>query len=369
MKIRDYALLFGVFLSGMIVGRQRPSYFYISSSSSPSLSQRIGTDADGRNLNMVRTNLRAYHKILQQQQKQEEGVVVVEEEGKRHSEKEQFGDGNDDSEKELLQLPSFTDLVNASGSDKFYHHHYEHYYERVLPPYRHRPNLKFLEIGADTGVSIDLWDNYFTSPELIVGLAYKNVPEMNVVSAGKRRHNSTTVEIVYGDQSKKATMDRLAAMGPWDIIIDDGSHVPQHVMYTFSELWKTVKRGGYYIIEDIETSYWMVGSELYGYYLNGTGFDAEPQYNVVQYMKQFVDVLIRRQVNAEELSIMDGDDEICSIEFGYNIMLLRKCGDNDSPPPGFMSWRPIDRERMNRWMEKVKSTHPKKDAEGNLVID
>ena len=363
MKISNYVLLFGVFLTGMIVGRQRPSFFL-----SPSLlSQNIDIDADGHNLDAVLTNLRAYQKSLQQKQQQQD-EVEEEEERKRHSEKERSRYGSSDGEKELLQLPSFTDLVNASGSDKFYHHHYEHYYERVLPPYRHRPNLKFLEIGADTGVSIDLWERYFTSPELIVGLAYKNVPEMNVVSAGKRP-NTTAVEIVYGDQSKKATVDRLATMGPWDIIIDDGSHVPQHVMYTFSELWKTVKRGGHYIIEDIETSYWMEGSELYGYYLNGTGFDAEPRYNVVQYMKQFVDVLIRRQVNAEELSIMDGDDEICSIEFGYNIMLLRKCGDEDSPQPAFSSWRPIDRERMNRWMEKAKSTHPKKDGEGNLVID
>jgi len=319
MKIRDCALIFGVFLTGMIVGRQYNlgSYSEVASSA---------TDQNKKN--------------LQQQQQQEE-------------EEKKF-------------LPSFTDLVNASGSDKFFHHHYEHYYERVLPQYRHRPGLKFLEVGADSGKSIDLWDNYFTNPELIVGLAYKNVPRMSVVSAGKRPNS--TVEVVYGDQSKKATMDQLATMGPWDIIIDDGSHVPQHVMYTFTELWKAVKRGGYYIIEDLETSYWLAGSEIYGYYLNGTGFDANPRYNVVQYMKQLVDVLIRRQVNAEELSIMDGDDELCSIEFGYNIMFLRKCGDEDSPPPAFSSWRPIDRERLNVWMEKAKSTHPKKDAEGNLVI-
>ena len=268
--------------------------------------------------------------------------------------------------RDVADLPSFTELLNASGSDKYYNHHYEHYYERILSTYRHQSKLKLLEIGADEGASLDLWDNYFTDPELIVGLAYKNLEGQPLVATGKRPNS--TVEVIYGDQSKKSTMDKLRALGDWDIIIDDGSHVPQHVIYTFSELWQSVKPGGYYIIEDVETSYWLSGSEIYGYQLNETGFGAGPKFHAVEYMKQFIDVLVRRQVNATELSIMEGDDEMCSIEFGFNSIFVRRCGNKDLPAPAFKSFRPIDRERLNFWMQRAKSAHPQKDNQGNLII-
>jgi hypothetical protein len=46
------------------------------------------------------------------------------------------------------------------------------------------------------------------------------------------------------------------ACGPdFDIIIDDGSHVGEHILTSFKILWSTVKPGGYYIIEDLHSIY------------------------------------------------------------------------------------------------------------------
>ncbi|KAI2501785.1 major facilitator superfamily-like protein [Fragilaria crotonensis] len=90
-------------------------------------------------------------------------------------------------------------------------------------------NLKILEIGAKGGKSISLWDNYFEHAELILGLAYaygtENLPE---VIPGMRQN----VRVHFGDQSTRETMQVLADAGPFDIIIDDGSHVPQHVRFS-----------------------------------------------------------------------------------------------------------------------------------------
>ncbi len=42
----------------------------------------------------------------------------------------------------------------------------------------------------------------------------------------------------------------------YDIIIDDGSHVPQHQIISLACLLPALNPGGLYIIEDLETSYW-----------------------------------------------------------------------------------------------------------------
>ena len=36
---------------------------------------------------------------------------------------------------------------------------------------------------------------------------------------------------------------------------------------TFEKLWPSVKDGGWYFIEDVETSYWKPSSSIYGYKL------------------------------------------------------------------------------------------------------
>ena len=40
-----------------------------------------------------------------------------------------------------------------------------------------------------------------------------------------------------------------------DIIIDDGSHINEHVIRTFQYLFPKLKPGGIYVVEDTQTSY------------------------------------------------------------------------------------------------------------------
>lgn len=43
--------------------------------------------------------------------------------------------------------------------------------------------------------------------------------------------------------------------GPFDVIIDDGSHVGEHQWTSFRALIDHVKPGGWYVLEDLSTSY------------------------------------------------------------------------------------------------------------------
>jgi hypothetical protein len=266
-------------------------------------------------------------------------------------------DDDDDDEREEEQVAeeqkSFTDLLIESGSDKFKRHHYERYYTKWLEPYRSKRNVKLLEIGAERGRSLKLWHSYFDDPALILGLAY-GASAQNVDSVAMKLDRA---KVHFGDQSKKETMDYLKKKGPWDIIIDDGSHVPQHVLISLFSLWSSIKPGGMYVIEDLETSYWESGSMIYGYQLNHTGIGVGPEYSVVSKLEQIQQVLVRHQIGSRELSVMPGDHDICSVEWGMNLVVLRKCEDDGKPKPPYL--KPVyDADLMRKWIKKAQRTNP-----------
>ena len=48
----------------------------------------------------------------------------------------------------------------------------------------------------------------------------------------------------------------LEEHGPFDIVIDDGSHIPKHVIASFNILFPKLADDGLYVIEDVQTSFW-----------------------------------------------------------------------------------------------------------------
>jgi hypothetical protein len=265
-------------------------------------------------------------------------------------------------EKDQAVLPSLSELLNRSGSDKYWRHRYDHYYVRWFEPYRRLADLSMLEIGVQKARSLAFWNEYFLYPKRILGLAYG--PDSTGVEeavAGSLSSNSK-VQVIRGDQSKVETMDVLKQMGPYDIIVDDGSHVPSHMIFTLFHLWQSVRPGGLYLIEDLETNYWKEGSVLYGYTFQGTGFGKPAQTNAIEKVKQLVDILARNQIGAttqdEGLSIMPGDDQLCSIEFGKNVLALRKCSEYEMEHQPRVQAKVYDEKLLKDWLVKAKASNP-----------
>jgi len=250
---------------------------------------------------------------------------------------------------------SLEDILAASGSDKISLHHYEKYYRKWLEPYRHKDNLKMLEIGAKDGKSLECWSNYFGGKDhSIYGLAYGE----SSTGVEDKFDTSESLFIVRGDQSKKETIDMLCDLGPFDVIIDDGSHVPSHQVFSFFSLFqKCLKIGGLYVVEDIETNYWNGNRRtVYDYPLTGTGIGESPRTNAVEKFKQLVDVLIRRSVGFPGEGIVPGDEDMCSITFGENILSMTKCAEVDIHAR--KSHGNVDNEHFERWMSKARATNP-----------
>lgn len=131
-------------------------------------------------------------------------------------------------------------------------HNYGKHYEWVLEPLRDKP-IRLLEIGVGDGKSIRVWLDYFTHPQAhIVGV------DKDPVDKSRDRY-----EFVVGDQTNVASLQPLMAWA-YDVIIDDGSHMPDGTITAFESLWPFVKRGGFYIIEDLKTSY-MLGYQKQGW--------------------------------------------------------------------------------------------------------
>jgi hypothetical protein len=79
--------------------------------------------------------------------------------------------------------------------------------------------------------------------------------------------------VFQGDQSNLEILKHVCqTIGKCKLIIDDGSHVPEHQLKTFYHLFENLlEDGGVYVIEDVECNYWHPQQTIYGYetgYLN-----------------------------------------------------------------------------------------------------
>jgi hypothetical protein len=118
------------------------------------------------------------------------------------------------------------------------------FYERFLEPMRGRA-IRLLEIGVLNGSSLRMWSDYF--------------PDGTIIGVDRDRgalaHVGSRISIELADQSSKPDLDRIASLGPFDIILDDGSHVWKHQILSLQTLFPSLRLGGFYIVEDLVTSY------------------------------------------------------------------------------------------------------------------
>lgn len=83
---------------------------------------------------------------------------------------------------------------------------------------------------------------------------------------------------------------------------------------------------GYYVVEDVETSYWRSGSGIYGYHTKESGFRG--QCSFVEWTKQLVDVVNREFVGpvhgAPYSIVSDGVDlRVQWVQFSANLLVMK----------------------------------------------
>jgi len=216
--------------------------------------------------------------------------------------------------------------ANSEGSDKGTPgHSYELMYGPFLAPLLDKP-VSILEIGVDDGKSLKLWQRLFPKHTVIVGIGYGQGSE---VKQDFKRQVAEKHFLYTGSQADAKFLDRVKTdLGgiQFDLIIDDGSHVPWHQIFTLENFFQdSLKDGGMYIIEDIETSYWDApGSSLYGYEMKDAG--AGKHGNVVEKLKGVADTINRGMLLDPDFHILGNkvDTLVSHIMFSLNIIVMWK---------------------------------------------
>jgi len=221
-------------------------------------------------------------------------------------------------------LKSIKEIFQETNTDKLWRHGYHRYYETQLAPYRTIDGLRILEIGADSGISLGAWLQYFTKPAAVQGVAYG----VDAAEAKRKACESMAAQCeklaIYSlDQSDKAALADMSAQNPegWDIIVDDASHYPPHQIISFQQLWPKLRPGGLYVVEDIESSYVDKG-QVYGYPLTG-GLGKAPPENAVEQFKRLADVVSRKHFGQPEFTVFEGvDHDVADVDFADGLIFV-----------------------------------------------
>ncbi|KAK6221917.1 hypothetical protein LQW54_001137 [Pestalotiopsis sp. IQ-011] len=135
------------------------------------------------------------------------------------------------------RLPSFHEIALKYGTDKVTDHQYWFMYDKHFPAIRQQ-KLKMLEIGLGCDMEYD------------------------AECAAKWSSKTAGATIFAGDQADPVFLQKFideanggSSAGTFDIVIDDGGHTMHQQQASLEMLWKIVKPGGLYFVEDLQTSF------------------------------------------------------------------------------------------------------------------
>lgn len=93
-----------------------------------------------------------------------------------------------------------------------------------------------------------MWQRFFGPLATIVGI------DINPDCA---KHEELGIHVRIGDQSDPKFLDSIISeFGQPDIVVDDGSHMMNHITKSFQHLYPKLSKNGLYVVEDLHTAYW-----------------------------------------------------------------------------------------------------------------
>jgi hypothetical protein len=157
-----------------------------------------------------------------------------------------------------------------------------------------------------------MWRDYFPNGR-IYGLDY--FPKPGVADERIRTYQGSQADPLAVAPIITDTPNRL-----FDIIIDDGSHRSEHVICSFLMLFPYVSEGGWYVVEDTQTSY------LPHF---GGSTDLSAQFTTNGFFKRMVDGVNWREIHRPSYTPDFTDVNITGVHFHHNLIFIRK-GRNDA---------------------------------------
>ncbi|MBV9528793.1 class I SAM-dependent methyltransferase [Sphingomonas sp.] len=186
-------------------------------------------------------------------------------------------------------------------------HKWKHYfpaYERHFARFVNQP-ITFLEIGVGQGGSLQMWKRYFGPHARIVGID---------IQPGCKAFEEDQIEIRIGSQGDPQFLAALVAeFGPFDVILDDGSHRMDDVNASFAFLYPRMGKAGVYMVEDLHTAYDA-----------GHGGGLRREGSFIETCKRLIDELNADWINPAELPGTDFTRNTLSMHFYDSIAVFER---------------------------------------------
>lgn len=178
--------------------------------------------------------------------------------------------------------------------------------------------MNVMEIGiggydhpTNGGDSLRMWRSFFPN-SIIHGVDIHD----------KEQHAERRIKIYRGSQVDEAFLNGIVnKVGSMDIIVDDGSHMNEHVIETFKIMFKHLKDGGIYVVEDTVTSYW----PRFG----GDPVNLQNPNTMMNYFKALADELNSGDWWKPENAPLAFGNKITSMHFYHGLIIIYK-GDNST---------------------------------------
>jgi hypothetical protein len=132
------------------------------------------------------------------------------------------------------------------SSDKYDHYFdvYDHLFGHLYDQ-----DITYVEISVQNGGSLETASKLFGKKSRIIGVDIE--PSCKLLEK-----KGLAQKIIIGSQTDKNCLEEIrSAVSSIDILIDDGSHIQYDMIFTFINLFPSIKENGIYIIEDTHTNY------------------------------------------------------------------------------------------------------------------
>ncbi len=146
---------------------------------------------------------------------------------------------------ERFNMGLYADFLGNNEKPAFKWLHFFPVYESHLSRFINR-SVRVLEIGVLDGGSLSMWRNYLGPHSQIIGID---------INPEAKRHEDFQIIVEIGNQSDINFLTTIyERYGPFDIVIDDGSHKQSDLIATFSYFMDKMPQNSVYIIEDTHTA-------------------------------------------------------------------------------------------------------------------
>jgi len=143
-----------------------------------------------------------------------------------------------------ISIQQFNEFGKLHMTDKGHPgHSFGCIYAPILNDLNRRPDVSVFEIGVATGGSLALWAHRLQNPTVVA---------LDINPATLQLTIPRTQLIIGNQDDLHLLQDIYLLHGPFDLVVDDGSHLSTDQINTFKTLWPLLDDSAYYVIEDLQ---------------------------------------------------------------------------------------------------------------------